>query len=121
MDKSALSTLGKHPIRAQDRAGFVVNALLPHLLAAIRMLENGSAGRDDIDNGMMLGCAHPLGPLRLCDLIGLDSVAAVAHSVYQEFKAPLYAAPPLLQRMVAGVRLGRKSAEGFCPYAETTE
>ena len=110
--------LGKHPIRAQDRSGFVVNALLvPYLLAAIRMVENGTASKEDIDNGMVMGCAHPMGPLALSDLIGLDTVAAVAHSMYDEFKEPLYAAPPLLQRMVAAGRLGRKTGAGFYPYS----
>jgi 3-hydroxybutyryl-CoA dehydrogenase len=110
--------LGKHPIRAQDRSGFVVNALLvPYLLAAIRMFENGTASKEDIDNGMVLGCAHPMGPLALSDLIGLDTVAAVAHSMYEEFKEPLYAAPPLLQRMVAAGRYGRKAGAGFYSYS----
>ena len=101
--------LGKHAIRAQDRSGFVVNALLiPYLLSAIR---------EDIDNGMEMGCAHPMGPLKLADLIGLDTVASVADSMYAEYKEPLYAAPPLLQRMVAAGRLGRKTGSGFYPYA----
>ncbi|MCE7082581.1 3-hydroxybutyryl-CoA dehydrogenase [Streptomyces sp. ST2-7A] len=109
--------LGKHPIRAADRSGFVVNALLiPYLLAAVRMVESGAASREDIDNGMELGCAHPMGPLRLADLIGLDTVASVADSMYDEFKEPLYAAPPLLQRMVAAGRLGRKTGAGFYLY-----
>lgn len=86
--------LGKHAIRAQDRSGFVVNALLiPYLLSAIRMFESGIASREDIDNGMELGCAHPMGPLKLSDLIGLDTVASVAYSMYEEYKEPLYAAP----------------------------
>jgi 3-hydroxybutyryl-CoA dehydrogenase len=111
-------TLGKHPIRAQDRSGFVVNALLvPYLLAAIRMYENGTASKEDIDNGMVLGCAHPMGPLALADLIGLDTVAAVANSMYDEFKEPLYAAPPLLQRMVSAGRYGRKNGAGFYSYS----
>ncbi|GAA3728043.1 3-hydroxybutyryl-CoA dehydrogenase [Streptomyces tremellae] len=110
--------LGKHAIRAQDRSGFVVNALLiPYLLAAIRMFESGIASREDIDNGMELGCAHPMGPLKLSDLIGLDTVASVADSMYTEFKEPLYAAPPLLQRMVDAGRLGRKTNFGFYSYA----
>ncbi len=110
--------LGKHAIRAQDRSGFVVNALLiPYLLAAVRMFESGAASREDIDNGMEMGCAHPMGPLKLADLIGLDTVASVADSMYAEFKEPLYAAPPLLQRMVDAGRLGRKSGAGFYPYA----
>lgn len=109
--------LGKHTIRAQDRSGFVVNALLiPYLLAAVRMFESGAASREDIDNGMELGCAHPMGPLKLADLIGLDTVASVADSMYQEFKEPLYAAPPLLQRMVAAGHVGRKAGAGFYPY-----
>ncbi|NUP43883.1 MAG: 3-hydroxybutyryl-CoA dehydrogenase [Streptomyces sp.] len=109
--------LGKHPIRAQDRSGFVVNALLvPYLLSAIRMYESGIATREDIDNGMEMGCAHPMGPLRLSDLIGLDTVAAIADSMYGEYKEPLYAAPPLLQRMVDAGRLGRKSGAGFYTY-----
>ncbi|GAA1174384.1 3-hydroxybutyryl-CoA dehydrogenase [Streptomyces hebeiensis] len=110
--------LGKHAIRAQDRSGFVVNALLiPYLLAAVRMFESGAASREDIDNGMEMGCAHPMGPLKLADLIGLDTVASVADSMYAEFKEPLYAAPPLLQRMVDAGRLGRKTGAGFYPYA----
>lgn len=109
--------LGKHAILAQDRSGFVVNALLmPYLLSAIRMFESGMASREDIDNGMEMGCAHPMGPLKLADLIGLDTVASVADSMYSEYKEPLYAAPPLLQRMVDAGRLGRKSGGGFYPY-----
>ncbi|KAF0795581.1 3-hydroxybutyryl-CoA dehydrogenase [Streptomyces sp. FR-008] len=109
--------LGKHAIRAQDRSGFVVNALLiPYLLSAMRMFESGIASREDIDNGMELGCAHPMGPLKLSDLIGLDTVASVADSMYAEYKEPLYAAPPLLQRMVDAGRLGRKTGSGFYAY-----
>ncbi|WUH94621.1 3-hydroxybutyryl-CoA dehydrogenase [Streptomyces sp. NBC_00433] len=109
--------LGKHAIRAQDRSGFVVNALLvPYLLSAVRMFESGIATREDIDNGMEMGCAHPMGPLKLTDLIGLDTVAAIADSMYAEYKEPLYAAPPILQRMVDAGRLGRKSGAGFYPY-----
>ena len=116
-EKLVTDVLGKHAIRAQDRSGFVVNALLvPYLLAAIRMFESGSATREDIDNGMELGCAHPMGPLKLSDLIGLDTIAAIADSLYEEYKEPLYASPPLLQRMVAAGRLGRKSAHGFYDY-----
>src|SRR6478752_6988377 len=112
------NVLDKHAIRAQDRSGFVVNALLiPYLLSAIRMFESGIASREDIDNGMELGCAHPMGPLKLSDLIGLDTVASVADSMYAEYKEPLYAAPPLLQRMVDAGRLGRKTGSGFYPYA----
>jgi 3-hydroxybutyryl-CoA dehydrogenase len=109
--------LGKHAIRAQDRSGFVVNALLvPYLLSAIRMVESGIATREDIDNGMEMGCAHPMGPLKLSDLIGLDTIAAIADSMYGEYKEALYAAPPILQRMVAAGRLGRKTGAGFYTY-----
>ncbi|EFL21995.1 MULTISPECIES: 3-hydroxybutyryl-CoA dehydrogenase [Streptomyces] len=110
--------LGKHAIHALDRAGFVVNALLiPYLLSAIRMFASGVANREDIDNGMEMGCAHPMGPLKLSDLIGLDTIAAIADSMYSEYKEPLYAAPPLLLRMVDAGRLGRKTGSGFYEYA----
>jgi 3-hydroxybutyryl-CoA dehydrogenase len=113
----ASGTLGKHVIRSQDRAGFVVNALLiPYLLSSIRMLESGFATAADIDSGMVEGCAHPMGPLALCDLIGLDTVMAVAQSMYEEFKEPLYAPPPMLLRMVDAGLLGRKSGRGFHRY-----
>jgi 3-hydroxybutyryl-CoA dehydrogenase len=109
--------LGKHTVIGKDRAGFVVNALLiPYLLAAIRMVETGFATVDDVDVAMVSGCAHPMGPLALTDLIGLDTTAAVANSMYAEFKEPLYAPPPLLLRMVEGGRLGRKSGQGFYTY-----
>ncbi|BBJ45276.1 3-hydroxybutyryl-CoA dehydrogenase [Streptomyces antimycoticus] len=109
--------LGKQAIQAPDRSGFVVNALLvPYLLSAVRMVESGSAGPDDIDQGMELGCAHPMGPLRLLDLIGLETIQAVAESMYEEFKEPLYAPPALLRRMVAAGHLGRKSGRGFYTY-----
>ncbi|MER6737492.1 MULTISPECIES: 3-hydroxybutyryl-CoA dehydrogenase [Streptomyces] len=113
----AEKVLGKHAIRAQDRSGFVVNALLvPYLLSAIRMFESGIASREDIDNGMEMGCAHPMGPLKLSDLIGLDTIVSIANSMYAEYKEPLYAAPPLLQRMVEAGRLGRKTGSGFYTY-----
>lgn len=113
----ATTGLGKTAIVAPDRSGFVVNALLvPYLLSAVRMLEAGHATAEDIDTGMTLGCAHPMGPLRLCDLIGLDTLAAVADSLYEEFKEPVYAAPPMLRRMVDGGLLGRKSGHGFYSY-----
>ena len=109
--------LGKTVIKAPDRSGFVVNALLvPYLLSAIRMLEAGYATAEDIDLGMTLGCAHPMGPLRLSDLIGLDTLKAVADSMYEEYKEPLYAAPPLLRRMTDAGLLGRKSGRGFYDY-----
>jgi 3-hydroxybutyryl-CoA dehydrogenase len=113
----ATERLGKTVIRSQDRAGFVVNALLiPYLLSAIRMLESGFATAEHIDEGMVLGCAHPMGPLALTDLIGLDTTMAVAVSLYEEFKEPLYAPPPLLARMVEAGLLGRKSGRGFYEY-----
>jgi 3-hydroxybutyryl-CoA dehydrogenase len=113
------ATLGKTAIRCPDRAGFVVNALLvPYLLAAIRMLESGFAAAEDIDTGMVLGCGHPMGPLRLADLIGLDTVTAVARSMHEEFAEPPYAPPPLLLRMVDAGRLGRKTGHGFYDYTE---
>ncbi|MET7987457.1 3-hydroxybutyryl-CoA dehydrogenase [Streptomyces sp. NPDC005281] len=115
----AADTLGKTAIRARDRAGFVVNALLvPYLVSAVRMLESGIASAEDIDNGMVLGCAHPMGPLRLLDLIGLDTAQSIAESMYEEYKEPLYAPPPLLRRMVAAGTLGRKSGQGFYGYGE---
>ncbi|WP_269465049.1 3-hydroxybutyryl-CoA dehydrogenase [Pimelobacter simplex] len=109
--------LGKNAIDCQDRAGFVVNALLiPFILSAIRMLESGFATAEDIDQGLVLGAAHPQGPLALADLIGLDTTKAVAESLYEEFKEPLYAAPPLLARMVEAGLLGRKTGRGFYTY-----
>jgi 3-hydroxybutyryl-CoA dehydrogenase len=101
----------------KDRAGFVVNALLiPYLLAAVRMVESGFATAEDVDTGMVAGCAHPMGPLALLDLIGIDTAAAVAASMYTEFKEPLYAPPPLLLRMVEAGLLGRKTGRGFYNY-----
>jgi 3-hydroxybutyryl-CoA dehydrogenase len=113
----ATNTLGKRTIRCQDRAGFVVNALLvPYILSAIRMFESGFASAEDIDTGMIEGCNHPMGPLHLADLIGLDTTLAVAESLYAEFKEPLYAPPPLLSRMVEANLLGRKTERGFFAY-----
>ena len=113
----AATTLNKRVIRSKDRAGFIVNALLiPYLLSAIRMMESGFATAEDIDAGMVEGCAHPMGPLHLADLIGLDTTMAVADSLYAEFKEPLYSAPPLLCRMVEAGLLGRKSGRGFYVY-----
>jgi len=109
--------LGKQPIEATDRAGFVVNSLLvPYLLSAIRMYEAGYASAADIDKGMVLGCGHPMGPLALSDLIGLDTIRAIGISMYEEFKEPLYSPPPLLDRMVDAGLLGKKSGHGFYPY-----
>ena len=109
--------LGKHPIRTKDRSGFIVNFLLiGYVNAAIRMYEEGFASREDIDNGMRLGAGHPMGPLTLADMIGLDIVYSVGNSLYEEFKRDEYAPPPLLRRMVAAGRLGRKSGRGFYEY-----
>ncbi len=113
----AAEVLHKEVIQASDRAGFIVNALLnPYTMAAIRMYEGGFATREDIDKGMMLGTNHPMGPLALCDFIGLDVVLAVAEVLYEEFKDPFYAPPPLLRRMVEGGLLGRKTGRGFYEY-----
>ena len=117
-ERFATDQLDKRVIRSQDRAGFIVNALLiPYLLSAIRMLESGFATAEDIDTGMVEGCAHPMGPLHLADLIGLDTTMAVADSLYAEFKEPLYASPPLLSRMVEAGLLGRKAGRGFYDYS----
>ena len=113
----ASGPLNKQVITSKDRAGFVVNALLiPYLLSAIRMLESGFASAEDIDTGMVLGCAHPLGPLALTDLIGLDTTLAVADSLYAEFKESHLAPPPLLSRMTQAGLLGRKTGQGFYSY-----
>jgi 3-hydroxybutyryl-CoA dehydrogenase len=112
-----IERLGKRPIETKDRSGFIVNMLLvPYLMAAVRMYEDGFATREDIDNGMKLGCGHPMGPLTLCDFIGLDVLYAVCDSLYEEFKRDEYAPPPLMKRMVASGRLGRKSGRGFYEY-----
>lgn len=113
----ARDELGKTVIRAKDRGGFVVNLLLvPYLLGAIRMYEAGHASAEDIDTGMKLGANHPMGPLELCDFIGLDTMKLVADVLYEEYKEPLYASPPLLTRMVEAGMLGRKSGRGFYTY-----
>lgn len=113
----ATNRLGKDPIVAPDRAGFTVNALLiPYLLSAIRMFEQGLASAEDIDKGMVEGCAHPMGPLALADLIGLDTVMGVADTLYDEHREQLFAPPPLLQRLVSAGLLGRKSGRGLYSY-----
>jgi 3-hydroxybutyryl-CoA dehydrogenase len=113
----ATERLGKTVIRSKDQAGFIVNALLvPYLLAAMRMFASGFASAEDIDAGMVEGCAHPMGPLRLSDLIGLDTLLFVANCLYDEFKEPLYAPPTVLLRMVEAGQLGRKSKQGFYNY-----
>ncbi len=115
----AHDVLGKQVVRSADRSGFVVNSLLvPYLLSAIRMAESGFATAEDIDKAMVLGCAHPMGPLKLTDLVGLDTVKAIADKMYEEFKEPLYAPPPLLLRMVEAGRLGKKVGHGFYRYTE---
>lgn len=109
--------LGKTLIEAPDRAGFVVNGLLiPYLLGAMRMVESGQVTADTVDQGMTLGCAHPVGPLRLADLIGLDVVKAVADALHREFTEPQYAPPPILLRLVEEGSLGKKSGRGFHRY-----
>ena len=116
-DRFVVEVLGKRVIRCRDRAGFVVNRLLvPYLLDAIRMFDEGKVSAADIDSGMMHGCGHPMGPLALCDLIGLDTIEAVADVLYEEFKGSHNAPPPLLRRMVAAGHLGRKTGKGFYEY-----
>jgi 3-hydroxybutyryl-CoA dehydrogenase len=110
---------GKDPVEVKDRAGFIVNALLfPYLNNAVRMLEQGTASREDIDTAMMGGCNFPMGPLALLDLVGLDTSLAILDALYDEFRDPNYAAMPLLRRMVAAGTLGRKSGAGFYDYAK---
>jgi 3-hydroxybutyryl-CoA dehydrogenase len=109
--------IGKTAIRTKDRSGFIVNFLLvPYLMAAVRMYEEGFASREDIDEGMKLGCGHPMGPLTLCDFIGLDVLYSVCDSLYEEFKRDEYAPPPLMKRMVVSGHLGRKTGRGFYEY-----
>jgi 3-hydroxybutyryl-CoA dehydrogenase len=114
-----VAQIGKRPIRTKDRSGFIVNMLLvPYLMAAVRMYEDGFASREDIDEGMRMGCGHPMGPLTLCDFIGLDVLYAVCDSLYEEFKRAEYAPPPLMKRMVVLGHLGRKTGRGFYRYDE---
>jgi len=111
--------LGKTTVLSKDRAGFIVNMLLiPYLNGAVRMLDEGFATREDIDTAINLGLAHPMGPLQLLDLIGLDTALYVANVLFDEFKEPLFAPPPLLKRMVAAGRLGRKTGRGFYEYGD---
>ncbi|MGB8519071.1 MAG: 3-hydroxybutyryl-CoA dehydrogenase [Candidatus Tumulicola sp.] len=110
--------LGKEPVLAQDTPGFIVNRLLvPYLLYAIRLLEQGLASKEDLDKGMKLGCGYPMGPFELLDFVGLDTTYYIAEIMFDEFKDPMMAAPPLLKRMVLAGRLGRKSGKGFYDYA----
>jgi 3-hydroxybutyryl-CoA dehydrogenase len=116
--RAFVARLGKHAIETKDRSGFIVNFLLiPYLMAAVRMYEEGFASREDIDEGMKRGAGHPMGPLSLCDFIGLDVLHAVCNSLYEEFKRDEYAPPPVMKRMIAAGRLGRKSGRGFYDYA----
>ena len=116
-EEFASTVLGKQVVRCSDRSGFVVNALLaPYLLSAIRMLEAGFATAEDIDKAVVAGLSHPMGPLRLSDLIGLDTVKLIADKMYEEFKEPLYGPPPILLRMVEAGLLGKKSGRGFYTY-----
>ena len=115
----ASEALGKTVIRAKDRSGFIVNALLvPYILGAIRMLQDGIATAEDIDAGMVNGCAHPMGPLTLADMVGLDTIKFIADAMFDEYKEPTYAAPPLLKRMVEAGHFGRKSGRGFYDYSK---
>jgi 3-hydroxybutyryl-CoA dehydrogenase len=109
--------LGKQPITAPDRPGFIVNRLLvPYLLAAVRAYENGLGTLEDIDKGMTLGCGHPMGPFTLLDFVGIDTTYYIANIMFDEFREPAYAPPPLLKRMVLAGRLGRKTGQGFYSY-----
>jgi len=112
-----VKALGKVPVQAKDATGFIVNRLLvPYLLDAVRVYESGLASLEDIDQAMKLGCGYPMGPFTLLDLVGLDTTMYVAEVMFEEFREPRYAPPPLLKRMVMAGRLGRKSGRGFYSY-----
>jgi 3-hydroxybutyryl-CoA dehydrogenase len=112
-------SLGKRPIVAKDRAGFVVNVLLvPYLLDAVRLVEQGVASKEDIDEGMRLGCGYPMGPLQLLDFVGIDTTYYIAEIMFQEFKDARYAPPPLLRQMTIAGLHGRKSGRGFYEYGK---
>lgn len=116
-EEFAGSVLGKQVVRCSDRSGFVVNALLvPYLLSAVRMYESGFATADDIDKAVVAGLSHPMGPLRLADMVGLDTMKLIADKMFEEFKDPQYGCPPLLLRMVEAGMLGKKSGQGFYSY-----
>jgi len=118
-EEFASSVLGKQVVRCSDRSGFVVNALLiPYLLSAIRMVEAGFASVEDVDKAVVAGLSHPMGPLRLSDLVGLDTLKLIADKMFEEFKEPHYGPPPLLLRMVEAGLLGKKSGRGFYTYAK---
>jgi len=111
------AALGKTVVEAKDTPGFIVNRLLvPYLLDAVRVLEQGTASREDIDQGMQLGCGHPMGPLTLLDFVGLDTTYYIAEIMFEEFKEPRFAPPPLLKRMVLAGHYGRKTGKGFYDY-----
>lgn len=117
--KGFVERIGKTAVVAKDTPGFVVNRLLvPYLLDAVRIYESGVASKEDIDNGMKLGCGYPMGPLTLLDFVGLDTTYYIANIMFEEFKQPQYAAPPLLKRMVLAGYLGRKSGRGFYDYSK---
>lgn len=116
-EEFASTVLGKQVVRCSDRSGFVVNALLvPYLLSAIRMVEAGFATVEDVDKAVVAGLSHPMGPLRLSDLVGLDTLKLIADKMFEEFKEPHYGPPPLLLRMVEAGQLGKKSGRGFYTY-----
>jgi 3-hydroxybutyryl-CoA dehydrogenase len=116
-EEFASAVLGKQVVRCSDRSGFVVNALLvPYLLSAIRMVEAGFATVEDVDKAVVAGLSHPMGPLRLSDLVGLDTLKLIADKMFEEFKEPHYGPPPLLLRMVEAGMLGKKSGRGFYTY-----
>jgi len=118
--KAFVERIGKTAVVAKDTPGFVVNRLLvPYLLDAVRVFESGVASKEDIDNGMKLGCGYPMGPLTLLDFVGLDTTYYIANIMFEEFKQPQYAAPPLLKRMVLAGYMGRKSGRGFYDYSKT--
>ncbi|HYR68910.1 MAG TPA: 3-hydroxybutyryl-CoA dehydrogenase [Candidatus Dormibacteraeota bacterium] len=118
--KGFVEKIGKTSVVAKDTPGFVVNRLLvPYLLDAVRVFESGVASKEDIDNGMKLGCGYPMGPLTLLDFVGLDTTYYIANIMFEEFKQPQYAAPPLLKRMVLAGYMGRKSGRGFYDYSKT--
>jgi 3-hydroxybutyryl-CoA dehydrogenase len=117
--KDFARSLGKTPVVAKDRAGFIVNFLLiPYMLAAVRMYEQGFATMEDIDTSMKLGCGYPMGPFELLDYVGLDTTLYAAEAIYDEFKDPIYAPPPLLKRMVIAGRYGKKNGKGFYNMSE---
>ena len=116
--KGYVEAIGKTPVIAKDAPGFVVNRLLvPYILDAIRVYESGLATKEDIDNGMKLGCGYPMGPLQLLDFVGLDTTYYIANIMFEEFREPRFAPPPLLKRMVLAGHLGRKSGRGFYDYS----